>query len=145
MPLSYSTVVVPVDFSGQSAEAIQAGLSVVDDPSKLHLIHVLLPLDSISPLSALGDLSDDARQNHTAAQLATIADENDAATAQRAVLFGSPGLEITDYAQQLKADLIIIPSHGYHGVKRLILGSVAERVIRHASCNVLVLRRTDAE
>jgi len=145
MPLSYSTVIVPIDFSGQSAAAIQAGLAVADDPSRLHLIHVLLPLDSIAPLTELGDLSDDARQDHTVAQLATIADENNAATAQRAVLFGSPGLEITDYAQRHKADLIVIPSHGYHGVKRLILGSVAERVIRHADCNVLVLRRTDAE
>jgi nucleotide-binding universal stress UspA family protein len=145
MPLSYSTVIVPVDFSGQSTEAVRAGLSVVDDSSQLHLIHVLLPLDSISPLAALGDLSDEARQDHTAAQLEKIAEENDADSAQRAVLFGSPGLEITDYAQRHHADLIVIPSHGYHGVKRLILGSVAERVIRHASCSVLVLRRTDAE
>ncbi len=145
MALSYSTVIVPVDFSGQSADAVATGLSVVEDPANLHLIHVLLPLDAISPLTALGDLSDESRQDHTAAQLTTIADENNASAAQRAVLFGSPGLEITDYAHRQKADLIVIPSHGYHGVKRLILGSVAERVIRHADCNVLVLRRTDAE
>ena len=43
------------------------------------------------------------------------------------------------------ADLIVISSHGYHGVKRILLGSVAETVIRHASCAVLVLRRSDAE
>ena len=41
------------------------------------------------------------------------------------------------------AELIVMPSHGYHGVKRLILGSVAERVLRHASCPILVLRRSD--
>jgi len=39
----------------------------------------------------------------------------------------------------------VIPSHGYHGVKRLFLGSVAERVLRHAPCRVLVLRRNDAD
>lgn len=38
--------------------------------------------------------------------------------------------------------LIVIPSHGYHGAKRLLLGSVAERVLRHAPCSVLVLRQT---
>ena len=62
-----------------------------------------------------------------------------------AVLFGNPGLEIADYAKNIQADLIVIPSHGYHGVKRFVLGSVAERVIRHAECSVLVLRRSDAE
>lgn len=145
MALSYSTVIVPIDFSGQSADAVATGLAVVEDPVNLHLVHVLLPLDAISPLAALGDLSDEARQDHTAEQLAAIAEENNAFAAQRAVLFGSPGLEITDYAHRRKADLIVIPSHGYHGVKRLVLGSVAERVIRHADCRVLVLRRTDAE
>ncbi len=60
------------------------------------------------------------------------------------VRVGNPGLEIADYATQLGADLIVISSHGYHGLKRLLLGSVAERVIRHAECPVLVLRRSDA-
>ena len=54
---------------------------------------------------------------------------------------GDPGLMIADYAADVQADLIVMPSHGYHGVKRLLLGSVAERVLRHANCPVLVLRR----
>ncbi len=58
---------------------------------------------------------------------------------------GDPGLVITDYATEIGAGLIVIPSHGYHGLKRLVLGSVAERVIRHADCSVLVLRRGDAD
>ena len=57
---------------------------------------------------------------------------------------GNPGLEIAEFAEEIGAALIVIPSHGYHGVKRWILGSVAERVIRHAKCSVLVLRRSDA-
>ena len=47
---------------------------------------------------------------------------------------GDPGLIIADYADEVHADLIVMPSHGYHGVKRLLLGSVAERVLRHANC-----------
>jgi nucleotide-binding universal stress UspA family protein len=57
----------------------------------------------------------------------------------------NPGTEIAEYADEIGADLIVIPSHGYHGVKRLLLGSVAERVIRAAHCSVLVLRRSDAD
>ena len=56
---------------------------------------------------------------------------------------GDPGLLIADYAAEVHADLIVMPSHGYHGVKRLLLGSVAERVLRHANCPVLVLRRPE--
>lgn len=145
MPLSPSTVVVPIDFSGESAGAIQAALEVVEDASRLHLVHVLLPLDAISPGVLLGDISDESRKDKVSENLAKLAEKNGAAAAHRAVLFGPPAIEITDYARLQKADLIVIPSHGYHGLKRLVLGSVAERVIRHAECSVLVLRRGDAE
>ena len=77
--------------------------------------------------------------------LTKLADEHGAKGATLAVAIGTPGLEVADYARRHEADLIVIPSHGYHGVKRLFLGSVAERVIRHAACDVLVLRRGDAE
>lgn len=145
MPLSVSNVVVPVDFSGESTHAIQAALDIVSDSSQLHLIHVLLPLETMSPGVLLGDISDETRSNKVSEKLLELAEETGVANAHRAVLFGTPGLEITDYARLQKADLIVIPSHGYHGMKRLVLGSVAERVIRHADCSVLVLRRSDAE
>ena len=145
MTLSCTNVVVPVDFSGESAQAIQAGLNIVDDASMLHLIHVLLPLDSLSPGVLLGDTSDESRKNRVEENLKKIAEDNAAATARRAVLFGLLGLEVADYVRHQNADLIVIPSHGYHGMKRLVLGSVAERVIRHATCSVLVIRRSDAE
>ena len=61
------------------------------------------------------------------------------------VRFGNPGIEVAEFAEKTGADLIVLPSHGYHGVKRFVLGSVAERIIRHATCSVLVLRRSDAE
>ena len=61
------------------------------------------------------------------------------------VRVGQPGHEICEQARRTGADLIVISSHGYHGVKRFLLGSVAEAVIRHADVAVLVLRRADAE
>ena len=56
------------------------------------------------------------------------------------ILFGDPGHEITEFAERVKADLIVMPSHGRTGLSRLLIGSVAERVIRLAHCPVLVLR-----
>ena len=54
---------------------------------------------------------------------------------------GTPGLEILDYAQEKKVELIVIPSHGHTGIGRFLLGSVAERVVRYSHCPVLVLRK----
>jgi nucleotide-binding universal stress UspA family protein len=48
--------------------------------------------------------------------------------------------EITDAAKSLRADLIVIATHGYTGLKHVLLGSTAERVVRHAQCPVLVVR-----
>ena len=56
------------------------------------------------------------------------------------VAFGDPGDEITKHAETVHADLIVMPSHGRTGLKRLLIGSVAERVVRLAQCPVLVLR-----
>ena len=61
------------------------------------------------------------------------------------VRFGTPYLEITDAARGLKADLIIITTHGYTGLKRVFMGSTAERVVRHAPCPVLTVREKEHE
>ncbi len=48
--------------------------------------------------------------------------------------------EICNAARKLRADLIVIPTHGYTGLKHVLLGSTAERVVRHAPCPVLTVR-----
>lgn len=143
MPLSASKVIVPVDFSAASPESISASLELVDHSSRLHLIHVMLPLDTVSPGVLLGDITDEQRKQKVSEALSQLAQENNASEAHLDVLIGTPGLEITDYARRHNADMIVIPSHGYHGLKRLFIGSVTERVLRHAPCRVLVLRRSD--
>ena len=145
MPLTATTVVVPIDFSSESPRAIAAALDLVGQPEQLHLIHVMPPLETMSPGFLVGEITEESRQQKVTEALKKLAAESGATGAILAVAIGTPGLEITDYAQRQQADLIVIPSHGYHGVKRLFLGSVAERVIRHAACNVLVVRRSDAE
>lgn len=56
------------------------------------------------------------------------------------VRVGTPGPEIVKTAAEWPADLIVIGSHGRGGVSRALLGSVAEYVMRHAACPVLVIR-----
>jgi nucleotide-binding universal stress UspA family protein len=147
IPLKHKTVVVPVDFSDDSAPAIRAGLDRVESPDGLHVVHVLYPLSADVSLHGLvpATLSDATRESAARDRLAELLRGAGAPQAHPAVLTGDAGLLIADYAKRVGADLIIVPSHGYHGVKRLLLGSTAERVIRHADCSVLVLRRKDAE
>jgi nucleotide-binding universal stress UspA family protein len=54
---------------------------------------------------------------------------------------GKPFDQIAIVAQQMHADIIIIATHGHGGLKRVLLGSTAELVARHAPCPVLILRR----
>jgi nucleotide-binding universal stress UspA family protein len=64
---------------------------------------------------------------------------------QAEVRTGKPYNEIVLAAKKLGADLIVIATHGYSGLKRALLGSTAERVVRYAPCPVLVVREKEKE
>lgn len=141
----HDVVVVPIDFSEASENALRVAAELTGDVQKLRLIHVLPPLETISPAVVWGDLSDEVREKSVRKYAKAFLDKQGLGDAPLVVRTGSPGHEITDFAREQNADLIIISSHGYHGLKRMLLGSVAESILRHASCAVLVLRRQDAE
>lgn len=141
--LPKKTVVVPVDFSTASADALQTGLNLVAKPEDVHVIYVTAP--PIAFNYAEGWALDDPATRMKAARehLAKFLEGKNAAGVKTVIHEGDPGLVISDYAAEVHADLIVMPSHGYHGVKRLLLGSVAERVLRHASCPILILKRPE--
>ncbi|MCX6926594.1 MAG: universal stress protein [Verrucomicrobia bacterium] len=58
---------------------------------------------------------------------------------------GDPPFGIVDTAKELGIDLIIISTHGHNGLERVLLGSTAEKVVRHAGCPVLVVRENEHE
>lgn len=141
--LPKKSVVVPVDFSTQSLEAIQTALEIADSPASVHLIHVVVPLTVITTGEAWAVEDVDSRLAAGRDYLANYLKQHGITGVSSVVHEGDPGLQIAEYAQSVKADLVVIPSHGRHGVQRLLLGSVAERVLRHVECPVLVLRRND--
>lgn len=140
-----TAVVVPIDFSEDSVVAIQTGLERVANPAALHVVHVLAPLDMSASTLQREYLSGHPREEIVQTRMKEIIKEAGAEGAQAIILEGDPGLETASYADKIRAQLIVVPSHGFHGVKRLLLGSTAERIIRHAHCSVLVLRRQDAD
>ncbi|MFK7817339.1 MAG: universal stress protein [Planctomycetaceae bacterium] len=133
-------VVVPIDFSESSAAAVREGLRCAASASGVHVVHVAYGLQPVAPYGYFHFEEPDAQK-----YLDDFISKNHLQGVTPVVLCGDAGTEITRYAEEQNADLIVIPSHGYHGMNRWLLGSTAERVIRHAHCPVYVLRRRDAE
>jgi nucleotide-binding universal stress UspA family protein len=85
--------------------------------------------------------AEDARIRELTRQLQNLAGNLGPGIETEAVVTsGRPWQGITDYAASNNTDLIIISTHGYTGLKHVLLGSVAEKIVRHAPCPVLVVR-----
>jgi nucleotide-binding universal stress UspA family protein len=139
-------IVVPVDFSGEEVGAIRAALDLAGgDADRVQAVHVLPPLDFAAPGVVFDDVTIESRRKAVDEAFEKLRGEHGWEGVGFEIRLGHPGNEVPDYAETLNAGLIVVPSHGYHGVKRFLLGSIAERIIRLATCNVLVLRRADAE
>lgn len=136
--LPKKTVVVPVDFSNSSAEALRTALEFVAERKDVHVLYVTLAPDFL--LAAGGGPAHDREEE---LHLSKFVADQQATGVTQLVREGDPGLVIADYAAEVGAELIVMPSHGYHGLKRVLLGSVAERVLRHSACPILLLRRQD--
>lgn len=135
------TVIVPVDFSEASFAAIDTALELVEEPSHVHVLHVLPHAHPVDPDVLLPVPDEEAYRKEVARALERRLDDSRHAGAQAHVRSGDAGHEIVRYATAVDADLIVLSSHGHSGLKHLLLGSVAERVVRLAGCPVLVLRR----
>ncbi|MBX7072589.1 MAG: universal stress protein [Pirellulales bacterium] len=134
-------VVVPVDFSEASSAAVDAALSLVADPSHVYIVNVLAVLEPAEPGVIWNTVDDAARKHHVELALTERFADTRYQGLRFEVAFGDPGHEIAGYAERIAADLIVMPSHGRTGLSRLLVGSVAERVVRLAHCPVLVLKR----
>jgi len=133
-------VVVPVDFSDESFVALDTALELAA-PASVHIVYVLPVLDPAEPGVIWTTVDNSSRTRHAEdAMRERLADEKHQGVSIE-VRFGDPGSEIAHFAQEKNAELIVLPSHGRTGLSRLLIGSVAEKVVRLAHCPVLVLRK----
>lgn len=134
-------VLVPTDFSDPADNALDEARMIVDDPSHLHVLHVVPPLHPADPSGGWGDLDDEARIQHVEKHLRERLDEAGLQGAHVHAAIGDPGQLVAQTGKRIGADLIVVASKGRTGIERLLLGSVAERVARLAHCPVLIVRR----
>lgn len=138
------TIVVPIDFSDSSAEAVRTAIEMAESHESVRVIHILPRENTIGPGALWQEEHEKFQLEHATKHMASFLRQNDCEGVQQDILFGNAGGMIVKYASDCDADLIVIPSHGYSGFKRLMLGSVSERVLRHANCPVYLLRREAA-
>lgn len=139
---STNRVLVPIDFSPESFQALTDTLEFIQDPTHVYVLHVLSPLNPVEPGMVWHTTDNELRQQNVSEAFQQQFDHPDIDKINFSVKIGSPSSEILDYAKEQEIELIVIPSHGRTGLNRFLLGSVAERVVRFAHCPVLVLRRS---
>jgi universal stress protein A len=142
-------ILVPIDFSPCSIKALQYAVPLARQyGSRLCLLHVkqsYYPIPALGPVD-LASLEAYARAN-AAAKLAELATKEiiDEVPVDILARNGSPPQEIVRVAREFRADVIVISTHGYTGLKHTWFGSVAEKVVRQAPCPVLVLHEQEHE
>ena len=138
--LKRKSVLIPIDFSDLSYQAMGPAKELVDDVSSLKLIHVLAPLHPADPAAMWDTVSDEDRKQKVQAFAHEKLNEMGYDKLHIEVVIGDTTSKIVDYAQEIDADLIVMPSHGRKGVSRFLIGSVAEQVVRLSHCPVLILK-----
>ena len=141
--LKFERILVPVDFSEHSlkafAKALEFGRAFGAELILVHIVEqIIYPGDwSYAPL-AMSDFAAERREA-VAARLKTLSAGSGVRTSE-IVRLGRAWQEVVEIAKERRADLVIVATHGYTGLRHVLLGSVAEKIVRHAPCPVLTVR-----
>ena len=138
-------ILVPLDFSPPSRRAMQFACNWADFfAAQVYLLHVVEPTTVVGEFGTVpvGAVQGDLLGRAKAALSELVRSEfPDSIPVRVVVRKGTAYDQIAATARAIRADIIIIATHGRTGLKRVVLGSTAERVARHAPCPVLILRR----
>jgi len=146
--IALTRILAPTDFSDTSAIALRYAVALAEAfRGQLHLLHVVerrVEQQWAAELAAVAALDIDAEARAKAdAELATLLtrDERSRFDARLVSRTGTPFVEIVRYAQHEDIDLIVMGTHGRGAIAHLLIGSVAENVVRKARCPVLTVPR----
>lgn len=147
-----STILVPTDFSEASSQALRYGKAMAKAfGASLHVLHVVQePFAQPWAVEAYGfslaTLQDEwVKEATTRLDQAVPAAERTALRAALETRLGQPYVEILKYADEQRVGLIVMGTHGRGPLGHMVMGSVAERVVRKASCPVLTVRPQERE
>lgn len=142
----FSKILVPIDFTPQSAEAVRRAVELASHSrAEVVLVHFCDPIDYRLPADSIAYTSEQLdrmcqplRQRLDAAR--RDAERLGAPRVSSRLLHGEPAAGIVGVAADEGFDLVVMGTHGRTGVSRWVMGSVAEKVVRGAPCAVLTVK-----
>jgi universal stress protein A len=133
----FKKILCPVDFDPNSLLALRLASELAQErKATLYLLHVVAIPPGPEMALPFGKIETAART-----KLERLARQKVSGKAryQVEIMIGDPGVEVLQAAKRSGANLIVMATHGRRGLRRLVLGSVAEHVVREASCPVLTV------
>src|SRR5262245_3672220 len=150
--ISLKKVLVPIDFSDTSDIALRYGKALAGAfGSSLHVIHVVQePYAQPWAVEAYGfsmaTLQEDwIKEANAKLEGVLSADDRRTLKATATTILGHPVAEILRFATDERIDLVVMGTHGRGPLGHMVMGSVAERVVRHAPCPVLTVHESERE
>lgn len=138
----YQRILVAIDLTDEAPEVLRKAQELAtNNGAALELLHVVEPVGYAYGGDLPLDLSDLQKQleDNARSKLDEYGDHYGVEADNRHVIVGRPGSEVRRQAEEREADLIVIGSHGRHGIQ-LLLGSTANSVLHGAVCDVLAVR-----
>jgi nucleotide-binding universal stress UspA family protein len=143
--MRFTKILCPIDFSGGSQQAMRSAVQIANQHgAELVMFHAWYMPPAmedgmyILPPDMMSQLAEDAQRGVDDAVRAAA--DLGAKQVSGSVVHGTPWAEITRMLENQAFDLCVMGTHGRTGLKRIFLGSVAEKVVRHSPCSVLVVR-----
>ena len=142
--IQINTILVPTDFSPDASAALERAVEFAKAfDARIHLLHAYqlavpgTPWEFTYPAGLIDDI-----KTHAENSLGEVRQKIEASgvKATSEAVVGPASLAITEAAKNLPADLIVMGTRGLTGIKHVVLGSVAERTLRHAPCPVLTVK-----
>jgi nucleotide-binding universal stress UspA family protein len=137
-------VLIPTDGSTGTAHVAMHGIDMAEQyGADIHVIHVI---DTGGLLSEDSDTKAElTREGERAVGRVEAMGRAHDLPVETTVREGEPAEEILEYADEIEADIIVAGTHGRTGVKRHLIGSVAERLVRHGTCPVTTIRLPETD
>jgi nucleotide-binding universal stress UspA family protein len=141
--MHFRRILLPTDLSEASQAALVCASSLAHDyRSQLFILHAVETLgpENVTYGEAASRLEPEHYRHRLYDDLRRIKVPDKDVPLEYLIMEGDPARAILDAAAKHKCDLIVMGSHGRSGIKRLLMGSVAEKVVRRATCPVLVVK-----
>ena len=153
MLVSPKRILWPTDFSPLSLHGARYARAFRETyKAELHVVHVLAPpmtpdVSVALPAETSADYAEDELLNACRQRLVELVttEFGSADDVMCDVFFGNSWSAICSYAEQSEIDLVIVATHGRTGLRHVLIGSTAERIVQHAPCPVLVVKGSEKD